>query len=750
MTARNQLIPFNKLIIFTIVINITMISLIMIDFFDYNFPIVRQVVGFIYLTFFPGFLIFRLFKYRGQNDITVILFSIGLSISFLMFYGCAINYLYRMIGISNPFSVFPIFFGLFVLMFILLVFNYVLVDRNYPLDLPPTNAILKSNSTSILSNIKSFNCILIICLLVLLCIFGTYLVNYYNNNTLLFLFIFLISLIPTSFIRFMNKENQVNLYVIVYLITVSLLFHNSLISAYITGADIHYEYFFSKLVLINSSWNSSYTSNLNAMLTVVSLAPIYSLILNLDLIWVYKIVYPLLFSLVPLGLFHIYREQINEKIAFIGVFFYISVFPFYTEMVQLPRQQIAELFLILFMLLMIDHDLSRLKKSILTIIFILSLIVSHYGLSYLFILMSIFVIVVLYTNEKRFIPNITAELCPSLSRFTQCRLFQYDNKCSFLTSGIVIIAVVFALTWYMSFTQASCFKSIVVIGEHILENLAEIFNPTTSQSLGMIMHKFSFYHEITKVIHLISQLFIIVGFISISLTESKEDRISKTFLTFSLANLFLLSMSIVVPYFASALNTTRIYQITLSFLAIFFAIGAKIIFQHSYTKISSILKLNSHNSEKNSYYILSIFLCVYVLFNSGLVYELVGDEPVSISLNSTFDAPRFNQQEASSASWIIAHGNKSLIYSDVFSMWFLQDFIPINYGIKQLNLKFINNNSYLYLRKHNVDSRTISLITRENQIAKTKIVNLENISYYTQSSNIYENGGAEIMVKNAN
>lgn len=153
---------------------------------------------------------------------------------------------------------------------------------------------------------------------------------------------------------------------------------------YIWGWDTHHEYYLSNLVIANPLWNSTIPYAVNTMLSIVMFAPIVSSICNMSLTWVFKIIYPLLFSLVPLGLYRVFQKQIDDKIAFLSCFFFVSLFMFYTEMLQLARQQIAELFFVLLILLMIDKNMDKTKRAFLSIVFGVSLVVSHYGLSYIY------------------------------------------------------------------------------------------------------------------------------------------------------------------------------------------------------------------------------------------------------------------------------------------------------------------------------------------------------------------------------
>ena len=212
---------------------------------------------------------------------------------------------------------------------------------------------------------------------------GAHFINLYNNPIVIYLMIILISII-VLFIgsdRFISNQLYPSA---IYFISISLLFHQSLITEYLIGWDIQQEYYLSNLVLKNFFWDSTLSYNVNSMLSIVIFEPIISLIFGLDSIWIFKIVYPSIFALVPLGLYYIFKNFVSEKISFFACFFFVSITTFYLEMIALARQQIAELFLVLILLLITIEKISKLKKSILLIIFSFSLVVSHYGLSYVY------------------------------------------------------------------------------------------------------------------------------------------------------------------------------------------------------------------------------------------------------------------------------------------------------------------------------------------------------------------------------
>ena len=378
----------NKFLKVVLAIQLTLWGVIGLDAIGIQIPIIRQFIGFIYLTFIPGILILRILKLHKLGNIETILYAVGLSIATLMFTGLFMNTLYPLFGISGPISITPLIITISAVVLVLCILSYIR-DKDFS---DPNYIDVKD----ILSPPALF-----LCLIPFLAILGTYLVNFHHNNILLMFLIVIIAIIVIliAFDKFIPK----NLYPLaVFVIAISLLYHASLISMYIWGWDIHYELYLTNLVKINGIWDPTVYSTCNAMLSLVMLAPIYSIITDMSITWVFKIIYPLLFSLVPLGLYRVFQKQTNDEIAFLSCFFFVSIFTFYGEMLALARQQIAELFLVLLILVMIDKDMNKKASAFLFLVFGISLVVSHYGLSYIymFCLISAWLLLILAENPK--------------------------------------------------------------------------------------------------------------------------------------------------------------------------------------------------------------------------------------------------------------------------------------------------------------------------------------------------------------
>ncbi|MEM2144624.1 MAG: hypothetical protein QW279_04635, partial [Candidatus Jordarchaeaceae archaeon] len=245
----------------------------------------------------------------------------------------------------------------------------------------------------------------------LLSLFGTQLLSPYYMNILISFMVILLSLLPVL-IAFDKISEQLYPFAIMSM-AIALLYSTSLNSPYLRGTDIHQEYYFANLVLTNSNWNSTVPHTYNSMLSVVMVAPILTIVTGMPLIWVFKIFYPLLFSLVPVILFQIFKRQTAARSAFFAVFFLVSVFSFYTEMVGLARQQIGEIFLVIIVLLMILKPvICGLKKSLLLMIFGTLLVMSHYALACIFIGLAIFVL--FYQHFQNLLSSLKSNLLKRL------------------------------------------------------------------------------------------------------------------------------------------------------------------------------------------------------------------------------------------------------------------------------------------------------------------------------------------------
>jgi uncharacterized membrane protein len=701
------------------IIQMTFFGMILLEYFGIHLPYLLQIIGFIFLTFIPGILILRILKLHKLSDITVPLYTIGLSLATLIFTGFCINLIFPLYGVSRPISLWPLIFSINIIVVILSFFAYSR-DRSY-------SSFEYIHLEEIIAKP-----VLPIFLFPFIAIGGAYLFNADGNNGILMIILPLIAFVPII-ILFTESIQDKYFPIIIFILAITLLYSRSLISTYIWGWDINSEYYFTNIVIENGVWDLTFFGNLNAMLSLTMLGPIYSIMLSMDLDKVFKIIYPLIFAFVPLGLYAIFQKLTEKKVAFLACYFFISFFVFFNEMLQLARQEIAELFLVLIILSTIDSDLNKFSKSIFFLLFSSSLVVSHYGLSYLYLIIllitSVIAIVGYHLISQKYVDQIFVWFSGKPGYRNEIDLKKY-----FFSSGIFSFAEVFyycgfLLIWYIYISGSSSFRSLITIGSRIISGAStEFLNPETTQGLALIKASdFSIIHEISKDMQILTILLIIIGFLG-SVVLYKKIRINFRYLLLSFGALCLCAGGLILPYFSSSLNTSRVYQICLIFLAPFCIIGGIIVFQ---ILIKFLSTSHENHCNKISLQILSVFFAVFLLFNSSWIYEISNDQPSAL-LNNAIDAPIVNVQQVAGAVWLTDKSTEKSIFVDTYRQLF---FIRI-FGKKVQYITDPNKmpqQSYIFLGNFN--------------IVNNNIYGFDPSFFLTNRSLIYDSGGAEVFYR---
>lgn len=678
-------------------------------------PIARQVIMFTYLTFVPGIIILSIFRLRGLGTVETLLFSVGLSIAFLMFTGLLMNELYPLLGISEPLSTLPLMITLNTLILVLYVACYI-SNKKSPkiINAPLTVALL----------IALFFC------LPFMAILGTTSVNSSRDSSILLLLVVVISaliLMGTVSKRFFPSK----LYPLaIFTISLALLFHTSLISNYLIGYDVHREYYVFKLTQESSYWDKALPNTYNSMLSITILPTIYSSLLSMEGTWIFKIVYPLIFSMVPLVLYQTYRKQTGKLAAFLSAIFFVSSSTFYNaQMLSLMRQMVAELFFVLLLYLLLDERMNLLKKKGLLVIFGGALIVSHYSVSYIYMFLL-----------------FLAWLVP---RFIKKNIMKGGRT---LSSVYVLLFPVMALAWYIYLSLSAPFTTFVeAFGRIYLNLLTDLFNPgargghvARTIAIGAFP---SFLHRMGSIMVNITQLFILIGFLKL-IRKRRGMKFNREFIGLSLGSIVILFASVIIPGFAGILNVQRFYHVTLYLLAPLCILGGKTFFGALEGMRNRVISLSRKPKHREyGVVLISIVLTTFLLFEIGFVYEIAGDIPTSIPLSMS----RVNKvqlygaytpkQEVFSARWLSKNRGGPL---EVFADQIARENVLVSYGgIHKSNVIILSpativEEGYVYLGNLNVDDGII--VGRWGQTWNTSSI----YPILDEMNKVYSNGESDV------
>lgn len=672
-------------------------------------PLLRQIVGFVFLTFIPGYTILRILRIHTKG-VESLLLAVGLSLFYVMITGLFANFIYPCFGIYTPISLTPLLITLDVTYIALLFFTYIR-DRGY------------EEKTV---NKFSFNpIVLAFTILPFLAIFGAYVFNAYNIPTLIMALFLLSSLVP--FIVF-YADSRYYPYLI-WILALSILYAPDFGVSwnYIWGYDINHEYYLSNLVIKNGFWDHTIYSNVNAMLSVVILNPVYSTLLNLTPITVFKVVYPFILSLVPVALYKTYTNILSEKKSFLAVFFFISLYTYFTEMLALARQIVVELYLALIILL-IFSNLDRNRRYTLLLIFTFSLIVSHYGTTYLFLFSLILAFIVhslIYRNERAF-----------LIRPEYIALFY---------------AMVFI--WYTLISSSSPFDTIVRTGNIILSNIYDLLDPYKTQGLYLIVKSYTGLREFAKYYVLATQAMIVIGILWL-VFNIKKIKFNNEFVSLALVWFAFDIYGLVLPYFSNALNATRLYQLTLFFLSPFEVIGFLAI-------VGVLSKLTSFKlSEKITMKSLATFLAVYLIITSGVLFYIAKDEPYPAYFDKKISAPRWTDGEIISGLWIKNHRKddyriyadleRSLLFLGLLKQSINEHTLLINSEENIIQPKKASYNYYLFLGSWNIKNKKLKVIVvpfGRGQREELPIKTPEVFNILLQSNKIYSSQNSQYFFR---
>ncbi len=693
-----------------------------------NIPVARQVIGFVYLTFVPGIIITKLLKLGSLSWSRRIVFSVGFSIAFLLFVGLLINIIGPSIGISEPLSLIPLLATLSSIVLVLAFLSSYEKDMRH------------FRGTTISIDRKSVLLVVSLSSLPAVAIAGALLMNFKDNNLILLL---LLATIPICFgVSVLSKKlTSAKLYTLMVLaIALALLFHSAFVSNYIMGADVQSEYYVFNLTLGSRFWSSTLPqfwdatlNRFNNMLSITILPAIYSSVWDIDPTWVFKILYPLIFSLVPVCLFLMWKPFTGMKRAFFSVFLFMAQLTFYTEMIGLSRQMIGELFLVLLFITLLSRKMGQFNTNLCFIVFGAALVVSHYSLSYIFLFFIAFA-------------------CASSYVF---------KRTSRVTVSMVIIFFVMAFSWYIYASNAGSFNSFLSFGDNVISNIGDFAN-LSSRSQGVLTGMGlaaspTILNTVSRIIAYVTEALIVLGFFS-TIAKLTNVRFSSEYIVFSWVSIGILAANVVLPRFAQTLNVERFYHISLFFLAPFFVIGAEFLIG-ILTDFASNLKFKprqmlNREMRRKPTLLLLVIVVLYFLFQTNLIYVVARSESWSVPLSKQNLDPivlhvsygYIDESDVFAVRWLVKSIDftHTTLFADATSIYnVLTSYGMIYRGdVKEIsNTTKITTNGTVYMNHMNVvDGLIVGQAKTSNTSAIFPILNNMN--------KVYTNGGSEIYEKN--
>lgn len=618
-----------------------------------NIPILRQFLGFFFFTIIPGLLILHILKLNRLGLVERIVLSVGLSLSFLIFFGLLMNQLYPLLGYITPLSTTSLIISFSIILLILTIIAY-LRSRTVLL---PNLADFRLDTTE-----KAF--LLLPSIFPFLSILGMHLMNTTDNNVMLVALLFLI-LSYVILIAVLHRQVPERIWpATTFFIGIALLLVLALRSSHIIGSDAHDEYYLFQLASDSGQWQIFLGSTLDASLSISLLPTIYQSFLNIDPEYLFKILYSLLFSISPLVVYLIFKKYLSSLNAFLASIFFMAQLTFLWVAFN-SRTTLAILFCALAIMVLFRDSISEVNKRLLFIVFAASIIVSHYSTAYVFF----FILLLTWIGMQimhRIMPRQkklaggdppSSARQPSLKSQTSAGKISYPRLKSNI--GITTVALFFVMMflWYSQLTKVAFTAGVLYISETLAKLnqffLLESRGGEAATAFGRGLGAKGIPQHIEFVYSWLTIAFIAIGVLitvarykkMVSTPDSGhikpnflQSKIDTEYFVLSLACCAILVSSVALPHALYSMD--RLYFQMMVVLSPFFVIGG--------ITVAQLFRVHRF------YSIVLVVLIPYFMCTTGLMYQVFGF-PQAITLNS--EGPRYERlyvhdQESYAAKWL--------------------------------------------------------------------------------------------------
>ncbi len=781
MTPKNKL--FIGILLFGLIVNILVI-------FNLNLFYLRAILAFIFIITVPGLLIMLCLKIRNINLWEYLVYTIGLSVAFIMFAGLAVNWILPWLHITDkPLSLYPILicFDTFLLA-LLFIAHKRNEDNAHILIFPFQEYEIKGKSSKrfkFLPKFPSLSWLDRIFIIIPLCfpfmaVIGAFLLNNHGTNIVTMLMLASIAVYVFCIVLFRDKLNENVFPWALWMIGLSLLLMYSLRGWYINGSDISEEYKIFQFTLGKDYWNPIFWNHgYYFMISLTILPTILTRIISIGPLNIVKIIFQIIFAILPLLIWILFKRY-NQLLAFLSAFFFISQVQFFIYSGWI-RQEIALLFFGLMLLVLFSKEVNPKLKKLLFVTFGFSMIVSHYSTAYISLALFLLTYICIFFYRLYEIRKIKKGKLKS------------EKKTIFYLSGIsILLLLIFGFLWYsqvtitanglIDFTKKSfsnlektfsddnkqegqsIFDQInifykrpdpsplikdyekQIVEDYRSNSALELYNISSINTVkitgfklpeALIAVPFSnnlyFYEELFKKI---IRLFIIPGFIFLCyLLYKKEIEIEGGILLFSVSCVFILI--IILPFSSLNYNMARLYQQSLILNSMISICGGIIIF--------SII------SKRAKEIILTFFLLLFFLINCCFVPIIIGGQDITLhiaNMGSSYEGSYARSSEVRSSLWLATEKDiKEKIYAEPLAEERIRAFTNMRqYTYKDVLESTLSRKSYVYLDYSNAVLGK-GFLPSLNSILKrvTVFYSYPNEFLNDNKNKIYSNGESEIF-----
>ena len=602
--------------LFTVVYGLFAVLLVSIELQSLGAPAlgVRIIAGLVLSLFAPGTLLAYMLEIGTRSFAKFSLFSVGLSVSVLAAATTVASVLAPSLGVEAPLSLLPLVSLLGALLSSLSVVSYFVAHRR------------QGGSQLVRPRVDLDGPIPIVALLMALptlAALGAILMNRFETNVGMYVFVSAVLLVV---LLASTRYLPTNLYpMTVFLVSFSTFLHRNLLTEHVVGADIQATYAVASVIMRVDYWSPELGGTLMALPVDSSLPASLTTITGLELTVVYKLIYVLLFTLVPVALYYLGSDVFSKDVGLFGAFvftFYHISFYFTPE-----KQLISELFVVLLLIVFYDEDRS-LSRAFAILVLSVGLILTHYAMTYVFTLCLFGAWACLF--------------------FTRRLLGDFEYTLSFRYPLSLLTA---ATAWY-TYSSSELADTLSSIPVSLSEQIVNLLTGTVEGSGA------SYVVERTTILDRISLFlyFSILFLAGVGLAYQVLVNLGRVHRGEGPRGVELTAIGIPLFAFLGSsffviinLYADRVYQMVLTVLALFVVIG----YDYVCMGVRDLRdRFGIHRRFRSWRIPLAVLVALLFAFNSGLAFSLA-DQADTFTFNSNGHDYAFTEDERAGASWLI-------------------------------------------------------------------------------------------------
>lgn len=632
--------------------------------------VLRPLVGLALLAAVPGYLLVSLLGLDDRPIGRVALYSVGASLPLVAFLAVALSTVLPVFGIDRPLSPSSLTVAVSALVVCLGVARSIRARVPFRLSAQPLMVLTltsgstgrlsswiggrrldRENPTPSLQQLSTSDWLALgsMTLLPVCSAFLTVFSDISGFESLLAVLLGVLAVVPLVLLRW---RGTAMLYpYAMWAVAAAVLLGMTLVSGHLWGYDIHFEYSTAANILEQGRWSAAASDSSSSLVTVTLLAAVSSMVTGVDIVLLYKVAYPLLVALVPVGIWYVTSDEFGDRsIATLAPFALVFYYGFFKDMPD--KQLVAGLFAVLVLVAFLDRGLSTFQRWVLGLTFAVGLVFSHYGVSLLFVAFLGFTLVARHL-------------------LTIVRGVDVTGRVS--RSPLVAFLGGFWVLWYLFSADGVNFRRVLGVGMELLSSLpfpasgrsGAAYATMSVESNYWLAYKLTYIFLLGLVaVGLVSAVYVLVVERNTASVEYVQgfafgrdgDSNAGPPAEYTLLSVGVFGFLVASIAFTFGLGFDRTLQIALFVLAPFALVGARVpvsLAAHAAERLPTSA-VRSRIERVPVAGLFAAFLAVLFLFSSGTAFALAGQPVPSYNINYNESAgwPVYSDQEVEATQWL--------------------------------------------------------------------------------------------------